>query len=88
MFLLRRFLAGESRCAQLLTRVVDRFSRFFRFNSIQALSETSLAGLSKLELLMLHGNNIASIPDGALRDLGSLQVRRGAREHPPRLLIA
>lgn len=41
-----------------------------------------------MELLMLHGNNIASIPDGALRDLGSLQVRRGAREHPPRLLIA
>ncbi|XP_024905526.1 matrix-remodeling-associated protein 5 [Pteropus alecto] len=44
------------------------------FNSIQALSETSFAGLSKLELLMLHGNNIPSVPDGALRDLGSLQV--------------
>ncbi|XP_075855701.1 matrix-remodeling-associated protein 5 [Microcebus murinus] len=44
------------------------------FNSIQALSETSFAGLSKLELLMIHGNEIPSIPDGALRDLTSLQV--------------
>ncbi|KAM9576400.1 matrix-remodeling-associated protein 5-like [Trichechus inunguis] len=44
------------------------------FNSIQALSETSFAGLTKLELLMIHGNDIPSIPDGALRDLGSLQV--------------
>ncbi|XP_027778359.2 matrix-remodeling-associated protein 5 [Marmota flaviventris] len=44
------------------------------FNSIQALSETSFAGLTKLELLMIHGNNIPSIPDGALRDLSALQV--------------
>nr|XP_035144137.1 matrix-remodeling-associated protein 5 [Callithrix jacchus] len=44
------------------------------FNSIQALSETSFAGLTKLELLMIHGNEIASIPNGALRDLSSLQV--------------
>ncbi|XP_023489962.1 matrix-remodeling-associated protein 5 isoform X1 [Equus caballus] len=44
------------------------------FNSIQALSKTSFAGLTKLELLMIHGNNIPSIPDGALRDLSSLQV--------------
>ncbi|XP_036996248.2 matrix-remodeling-associated protein 5 [Artibeus jamaicensis] len=44
------------------------------FNSIQALPEASFVGLTKLELLMLHGNNIPSIPDGALRDLGSLQV--------------
>ncbi|XP_004867435.1 matrix-remodeling-associated protein 5 [Heterocephalus glaber] len=44
------------------------------FNSIQAVSETSFAGLSKLELLMLHGNDIPSIPDQALRDLSSLQV--------------
>ncbi|XP_006763224.1 PREDICTED: matrix-remodeling-associated protein 5, partial [Myotis davidii] len=46
------------------------------FNSIQAVSETSFAGLTKLELLLLHGNNIPSIPDGALRDLGSLQTGR------------
>ena len=49
----------------------------FRFNSIQALSEASFAGLTKLELLMLHGNNIPTIPDGVLRDLGSLQVQPG-----------
>lgn len=54
---------------------------FFRFNSIQALSETSFAGLSKLELLMIHGNDIPSIPDGALRDLSSLQVNPGFYEH-------
>ncbi|XP_005406584.1 PREDICTED: matrix-remodeling-associated protein 5 [Chinchilla lanigera] len=44
------------------------------FNSIQAISETSFSGLSKLELLMIHGNDIPSIPDTALRDLSSLQV--------------
>ncbi|XP_070607915.1 matrix-remodeling-associated protein 5 [Erythrolamprus reginae] len=44
------------------------------FNSIQALSESSFAGLSKLELLMLHGNDIQNIPNGALKDLSSLQV--------------
>ncbi|KAM6149249.1 matrix-remodeling-associated protein 5-like [Rhynchocyon petersi] len=44
------------------------------FNSIQALSGTSFAGLTKLELLMIHGNDIPSIPDGAFRDLRSLQV--------------
>nr|XP_036869346.1 matrix-remodeling-associated protein 5 [Manis javanica] len=44
------------------------------FNSIQALSETSFAGLTKLELLMVHGNDIPRIPDGALKDLSSLQV--------------
>uniref|UniRef100_H0XYA2 Matrix remodeling associated 5 n=1 Tax=Otolemur garnettii TaxID=30611 RepID=H0XYA2_OTOGA len=44
------------------------------FNSIQALSQTSFAGLTKLELLMIHGNEIPDIPDGALRDLASLQA--------------
>ncbi|XP_028935649.1 LOW QUALITY PROTEIN: matrix-remodeling-associated protein 5 [Ornithorhynchus anatinus] len=44
------------------------------FNSIQAISENSFAGLTKLELLMIHGNNIPSIPNGALKDLISLQV--------------
>uniref|UniRef100_H0XMI3 Matrix remodeling associated 5 n=1 Tax=Otolemur garnettii TaxID=30611 RepID=H0XMI3_OTOGA len=48
------------------------------FNSIQALSQTSFAGLTKLELLMIHGNEIPDIPDGALRDLASLQVNPGA----------
>ncbi|XP_026563295.1 matrix-remodeling-associated protein 5 [Pseudonaja textilis] len=44
------------------------------FNSIQTVSENSFAGLSKLELLMLHGNDIQNIPNGALKDLSSLQV--------------
>ncbi|XP_075395053.1 matrix-remodeling-associated protein 5-like [Tenrec ecaudatus] len=44
------------------------------FNSIQAVAQTSFSGLSKLELLMMHGNDVASLPDGALQDLSSLQV--------------
>ncbi|XP_057573924.1 matrix-remodeling-associated protein 5 isoform X2 [Hippopotamus amphibius kiboko] len=55
-----------------ISRLVERIN--LGFNSIQALSETSFAGLTKLELLMIHGNDIPSIPDGALRDLTSLQV--------------
>ena len=62
-------------------KVMTNLSIFFfsRFNSIQALSETSFAGLTKLELLMIHGNDIPSIPDGALRDLISLQVNQAWR---------
>ncbi|XP_069060717.1 matrix-remodeling-associated protein 5 isoform X1 [Pleurodeles waltl] len=44
------------------------------FNSINSLSENSFAGLSKLELLMIHGNEIHAIPNGVFRDLSSLQV--------------
>nr|XP_006112308.1 matrix-remodeling-associated protein 5 isoform X1 [Pelodiscus sinensis] len=44
------------------------------FNSIQSISENSFAGLTKLELLMIHGNDIQNIPNGALKDLISLQV--------------
>ncbi|XP_043852983.1 matrix-remodeling-associated protein 5 [Dromiciops gliroides] len=44
------------------------------FNSIQSISENSFAGLTKLELLMIHGNDIPNIPNGALKDLTSLQV--------------
>lgn len=47
----------------------------FRFNSINKITDTSLAGMKKLELLMVHGNDIHSLPDGAFRDLSSLQVR-------------
>ncbi|NWZ44427.1 MXRA5 protein, partial [Brachypodius atriceps] len=46
----------------------------FGFNSIQSMYENSFAGLTKLELLMIHGNDIQNIPDGALKDLASLQV--------------
>ncbi|NXF87603.1 MXRA5 protein, partial [Eubucco bourcierii] len=46
----------------------------FGFNSIQSIYENSFAGLTKLELLMIHGNDIQNIPNGALKDLISLQV--------------
>ncbi|NXS37123.1 MXRA5 protein, partial [Pomatostomus ruficeps] len=46
----------------------------FGFNSIQSIYENSFAGLTKLELLMIHGNDIQNIPNGALEDLVSLQV--------------
>ncbi|OWK61000.1 Matrix-remodeling-associated protein 5 [Lonchura striata] len=46
----------------------------FGFNSIQSIYENSFAGLTKLELLMIHGNDIQTIPNGALKDLVSLQV--------------
>ncbi|XP_064412971.1 matrix-remodeling-associated protein 5 [Latimeria chalumnae] len=44
------------------------------FNSIHSLTESSFAGLKKLELLMIHGNDIPKIPNHALKDLTSLQV--------------
>ncbi|NWR01876.1 MXRA5 protein, partial [Paradoxornis webbianus] len=46
----------------------------FGFNSIQSIHENSFAGLTKLELLMIHGNDIQNIPNGAMKDLVSLQV--------------
>lgn len=45
-----------------------------RFNSINTITDKSLAGLRKLELLMVHGNDIHNLPDGVFRDLVSLQV--------------
>ncbi|KAF7207025.1 matrix-remodeling-associated protein 5 [Nothobranchius furzeri] len=44
------------------------------FNSINQIRGESLSGLRKLELLMIHGNNIPSLPDGVFRDLKSLQM--------------
>ncbi|NXG64339.1 MXRA5 protein, partial [Hemiprocne comata] len=55
-----------------IARHVERIN--FGFNSIQSINENSFAGLTKLELLMIHGNDIQSIPNGALKDLVSLQV--------------
>ncbi|KAM6446312.1 matrix-remodeling-associated protein 5 [Liasis olivaceus] len=61
--------------AAVPTRISKHVERInLGFNSIQAISESSFAGLSKLELLMLHGNDIQNIPNGALKDLSSLQV--------------
>ncbi|XP_019380676.1 PREDICTED: matrix-remodeling-associated protein 5 [Gavialis gangeticus] len=55
-----------------LSKHVERIN--FGFNSIQSISENSFSGLTKLELLMIHGNDIQNIPNGALKDLVSLQV--------------
>ncbi|NXE95328.1 IGS10 protein, partial [Menura novaehollandiae] len=43
------------------------------YNSLRKLSPTDFAGLEKLELLMLHSNEINMIPEQAFRDLRSLQ---------------
>ncbi|NWX48376.1 MXRA5 protein, partial [Steatornis caripensis] len=55
-----------------MSKHVERIN--FGFNSIQSIHENSFAGLTKLELLMIHGNDIQNIPNGALKDLVSLQV--------------
>lgn len=46
-----------------------------RFNSISSIHDSSLAGLKKVELLMLHSNDLHYLPDAAFRDMKSLQVR-------------
>ncbi|XP_010395850.4 immunoglobulin superfamily member 10 [Corvus cornix cornix] len=44
------------------------------YNSLRKLSPTDFAGLEKLELLMLHSNEINMIPEKVFSDLRSLQV--------------
>ncbi|XP_066182522.1 immunoglobulin superfamily member 10 isoform X2 [Sylvia atricapilla] len=44
------------------------------YNSLRKLSPTDFAGLEKLELLMLHSNEISVIPGKVFSDLHSLQV--------------
>ncbi|XP_064241138.1 immunoglobulin superfamily member 10-like [Passer domesticus] len=44
------------------------------YNSLRKLSPTDFAGLEKLELLMLHSNEISAIPGKVFSDLRSLQV--------------
>ncbi|KAM9851196.1 matrix-remodeling-associated protein 5-like [Aulostomus maculatus] len=44
------------------------------FNSISRIQESSLAGLKRLELLMLHSNDIHHLPDALFRDMKSLQI--------------
>uniref|UniRef100_A0A4W4EWA4 Matrix-remodelling associated 5b n=1 Tax=Electrophorus electricus TaxID=8005 RepID=A0A4W4EWA4_ELEEL len=44
------------------------------FNIITRITQHSFAGLRKLELLMMHGNDIHKIPNGIFQDLLSLQV--------------
>ncbi|NXD81437.1 MXRA5 protein, partial [Halcyon senegalensis] len=55
-----------------ISKHVERIN--FGFNSIQSIYGNSFSGLTKLELLMIHGNDIQNIPNGALKDLVSLQV--------------
>ncbi|XP_028249565.1 matrix-remodeling-associated protein 5-like [Parambassis ranga] len=44
------------------------------FNSISRLSDGSLTGLRKVELLMLHSNDLHHLPDAVFRDMKSLQI--------------
>ncbi|XP_061861283.1 immunoglobulin superfamily member 10 [Colius striatus] len=44
------------------------------YNSLLKLTDTDFSGLEKLELLMLHSNEINTIPEKVFRDLYSLQV--------------
>nr|XP_026653560.1 immunoglobulin superfamily member 10 [Zonotrichia albicollis] len=46
----------------------------YSYNSLRKLSPTDFAGLEKLELLMLHSNEISTVPEKVFRDLRSLQV--------------
>ncbi|NXY23196.1 MXRA5 protein, partial [Atrichornis clamosus] len=74
------YLPTEVHCtfrslAAVPARIAKHVERVnFGFNSIQSIYENSFAGLTKLELLMIHGNDIQNIPNGALKDLVSLQV--------------
>ncbi|XP_056596341.1 matrix-remodeling-associated protein 5 [Triplophysa dalaica] len=44
------------------------------FNTISKVTYGSFAGLRKLELLLMHGNDVHHIPNGTFRDLISLQM--------------
>lgn len=48
---------------------------YLRFNKINNITDKSLMGLRKLEMLMLHGNDFHQLPDGAFTELSSLQVQ-------------
>ncbi|XP_068186094.1 matrix-remodeling-associated protein 5-like [Antennarius striatus] len=44
------------------------------FNSISRIRNSSLAGLKKTELLMLHSNDLHHLPDAVFRDMKTLQI--------------
>ncbi|XP_038149283.1 matrix-remodeling-associated protein 5-like isoform X2 [Cyprinodon tularosa] len=44
------------------------------FNSIGRLDDKSLLGLKRVELLMLHSNDLQHLPDGVFKDMKSLQI--------------
>ncbi|XP_074768606.1 immunoglobulin superfamily member 10-like [Athene noctua] len=52
------------------------------YNSLLQLTETDFSGLEKLELLMLHSNEINTIPDKVFSDLHSLQTRPFKVQNP------
>ncbi|KAJ8003609.1 hypothetical protein DPEC_G00150120 [Dallia pectoralis] len=55
-----------------IPRQVERMN--LGFNTISRVTQTSLAGLKNLELLMMHGNDLHNIPNGTFKDLKSLQM--------------
>ncbi|XP_076012943.1 matrix-remodeling-associated protein 5 [Genypterus blacodes] len=55
-----------------VSRQVQRMN--LGFNSINKITDKSLAGLRRLEHLMIHGNDIHSVSHGAFRDLISVQM--------------
>ncbi|XP_044073289.1 matrix-remodeling-associated protein 5-like isoform X2 [Siniperca chuatsi] len=44
------------------------------FNSISSIHDSSLAGLKRVELLMLHSNDLHHLPAAVFRDMKSLQI--------------
>ncbi|XP_019945157.2 matrix-remodeling-associated protein 5-like [Paralichthys olivaceus] len=44
------------------------------FNSISRIHDSSLAGLDRAELLMLHSNDLHHLPEAAFKDMKSLQI--------------
>ncbi|XP_066518098.1 matrix-remodeling-associated protein 5 [Hoplias malabaricus] len=46
------------------------------FNSMTRINDRSFAGMRKLELLLMHGNDVHNIPDGTFQDLISLQMMK------------
>ncbi|XP_040913528.1 matrix-remodeling-associated protein 5-like [Toxotes jaculatrix] len=44
------------------------------FNSISRIHDSSLAGLKRVELLMLHSNDLHHLPDAMFKDMKSLQI--------------
>uniref|UniRef100_A0A8D3ABZ4 Ig-like domain-containing protein n=1 Tax=Scophthalmus maximus TaxID=52904 RepID=A0A8D3ABZ4_SCOMX len=44
------------------------------FNSISRIPDSSLAGLKRAELLMLHSNDLHHLPDAVFKDMKSLQI--------------
>uniref|UniRef100_A0A3B3B501 Matrix-remodeling-associated protein 5-like n=1 Tax=Oryzias melastigma TaxID=30732 RepID=A0A3B3B501_ORYME len=49
-------------------------TRLMKFNSIRRLQDKSLSGLRRVELLMLHSNDLHHLPDAVFRDMKSLQI--------------